>query len=197
VSRDKIAIVVNHTTGISRKHLAFTLVELLAVIAIIVFIVWFLLPVGTTRVSAFKIIDNANLRQIGVGMLQYAAEHNDLLPAHPRDIAAYFTNNPDGNTSLEEIFVSPYFMAEDTIIDRGEFDGPATRYGSYVFVNLGLNLDDIETPSDLILAYTAKAEPEQASRNVLFVDGHVENWEEYKLLAALPKGVDVDALDGP
>ncbi len=70
------------------------------------------------------------------------------------------------------------------------------RYGSYVFLNLGLSLDEIENPGALIVAYTAKISSNQKRRSVLFADGHAEIWDEDKLRAELPEGVDVDALDG-
>jgi len=66
-----------------------------------------------------------------------------------------------------------------------------------VFVNLGLNVEEIEKPAELILAYTAKITPKQTTRSVAFADGHVERFEEDRFRAALPDGVDVDALDGP
>jgi prepilin-type processing-associated H-X9-DG protein len=181
----------SQTPSIKRKESAITLVEVLGVVVVVVLLVILLdlLPHNHGRRAARQALDMSNLRQIAVAMLNYANDNGDLLPVHPRDTTNYI--------QTEDVFISPIFMDSDTVVDRGEFDSSATRYGSYVFVNLGLSLDDTETPSDVILAYTAKDDLEQSSRNVAFADGHVERMEEEKFRAVLPEGVDVDALDGP
>ena len=135
----------------------------------------------------------SNLRQINIAMQAYAVENESLLPMHPRDAVEFSGYDPD---DIGAVYLNPY-QEGDELIDRGDGDGIAVRYGGYVFVNLGLNLEEIEKPAELVLAYTAKVSEKQTTRGVQFVDGHVESWEEEKLRAVLPKGVDVDALDGP
>ncbi len=138
------------------------------------------------------VVDGSNLRQIGVAMFNYSYDHDGMLPAHPRDAVEYL----DEIALDEQVWLGVYHE-EDLPADRGDFDGPATRFGGYVFLNLGLDLDDIEKPGVVILAYTAMPTSHQVQRNVLFADGHTERWEEDVLRASLPEGVDVDALDGP
>jgi hypothetical protein len=134
-------------------------------------------------------MDMSNLREIGIAMLNYAEDNDDRLPGHPQDMAQYLV-------VIEDVCITPY-LEEDVVIDRGSSDGSALRYCGYVFLNLGSDLNDIEKPSEWILAYTAKVIPEQSTRSVLFADSQVEQWEEERLRAALPDGVDVEALDGP
>lgn len=126
-------------------------------------------------------------------MIVYADESHGVLPIHPRDAVEYIGFEM---ANIGDVYLNPY-QEGDEVVDRGDSDGIAVRYGGYVFVNLGLSLEEIEKPAELILAYTAKITPEQTTRNVAFADGHVERWEEEKLRATLPEDVDVDAMDGP
>ncbi len=67
------------TKGQQRQ--AFTLIELLTVIAIIGILAAILIPVvGAVRLSAREAKSLSNLRQIGVSLHLYADEHNDRFP---------------------------------------------------------------------------------------------------------------------
>jgi len=177
----------------SRTDTAMTLVEFVVVLIIIAVLLWVLLPPLAGKGTSIRVVDMANLRQIGAVMAAYAEDHDDWLPQHPRDAKQFLD---DESYDSHDMWLNPY-QSDDAQIDRGNFDGVAARFGGYVFVNLGDNIDDIEDPSITILAYTAKVSEKQTTRGVQFVDGHVESWEEKQLRAALPAGVDVDALDGP
>lgn len=65
---------------------AFTLIELLAVIAVIAILTAILIPVlGSAREQARMAACSSNLRQLGIGVQLYAAEHADTTPPflHP------------------------------------------------------------------------------------------------------------------
>jgi prepilin-type processing-associated H-X9-DG protein len=123
-------------------------------------------------------------------MFAYSEDHGGAFPTHPKHAWNYLPQPQD------RLFFSPFQEAnrelgEDRII------GDAFRYGSYVFVNLGYSIKEIDTAGERIIAYTAKFTSDQARRSVLFADGHAEIWEEQRLRTALPPDIDVDALDGP
>jgi len=66
--------------GWSRSR-GFTLIELLVAIAIIAILAAMLFPVlARAREAGRKTTCNANLRQIGVGLLMYVADHDDCFP---------------------------------------------------------------------------------------------------------------------
>ncbi len=180
----------------------FTLMELLVVISIIAILVGILLPVlSAARARASKVACMANLRQVGIGIQSYVAANRDhyprarympppflsadpdpplntLLDFHlldgsqgrarevykcPSDSQAfalsgmsYMYQTGQGGDTLPEFFLVKYFNwpASKIVISR-DFDG-----GTF----------DIETGQLTINAF-------HISRNLLFADGHVGNFE--------------------
>jgi prepilin-type N-terminal cleavage/methylation domain-containing protein len=70
-----------HTRPVIRHRVGFTLIELLVVIAIIAILAAILFPVfAQARAKARQATCSSNLRQIGVGILMYAQDYDELLP---------------------------------------------------------------------------------------------------------------------
>lgn len=78
----------SRTTGPSRR-LGFTLIELLVVIAIIAILAAILFPVfARARENARRSSCQTNLKQIGLGILQYVQDYDETFPmARPNDLA--------------------------------------------------------------------------------------------------------------
>lgn len=76
----------------SRKHRCFTLIELLVVIAIIAILLAILVPVlRKARDAAQRIVCASNLRQLGIGVGQYAMTFDGELPPRIDHVAPHRT----------------------------------------------------------------------------------------------------------
>jgi prepilin-type N-terminal cleavage/methylation domain-containing protein/prepilin-type processing-associated H-X9-DG protein len=97
----------NHAT---RKR-AFTLIELLVVIAIIAILASILFPVfGRARENARRSSCQSNLKQIGLGIVQYTQDYDDAFPL--------YSNSPDTPGAIVTIpygwadAIQPYLKSE-------------------------------------------------------------------------------------
>ena len=83
-----------------RSTAAFTLIELLTVIAIIGILAGIVIPAtGTVLKNAKKAADSANLRQIGQSSLIYATSNKDQLPSNSLGTGANFGSNVTGGSA--------------------------------------------------------------------------------------------------
>ena len=91
-----------------RKISAFTLIELLVVIAIIAILAAILFPVfARARENARRSSCQSNLKQIGLGMIQYAQDYDEqMLPATVFDYA----NSPNNDAWIN--LVQPYIKSK-------------------------------------------------------------------------------------
>jgi prepilin-type N-terminal cleavage/methylation domain-containing protein/prepilin-type processing-associated H-X9-DG protein len=169
-----------------RPSAGFTLIELLVVIAVISILAAILFPVfAKAREKALATVCQSNQRQIGVALLMYAQDHDELLPECPA-AAAWSTTLVNYNTATYDC---------PTLAGRGTAAAP--DYGLNLFVS-GKALGDLATQvSDqlnrLVLTADAVAVPVQnpgyttvdpdteydarhnGRVNVLCADGHVES----------------------
>ena len=119
-----------------RKNSGFTLIELLVVIAIIAILASMLFPAfSTARESARKTVCISNLKQIGLGIMQYTQDYDEMYPSgYPFFISGQPGQTPDQYLS---IVVNPYIKSQQVWACpswKGKYSGAYLGAGNYSFV---------------------------------------------------------------
>jgi prepilin-type N-terminal cleavage/methylation domain-containing protein/prepilin-type processing-associated H-X9-DG protein len=166
---------------------AFTLIELLMVIAIIACLASLLMPTFTAmRQKADSIACISNLRQIGIAGQIYASEHSQTTPViEPWPSQPVYSPGDGAQTILAAL--QPYGVTAATLRCRADINGPnynAKEGSSYEWCPManGQNVQSVKlvwsgnvsgvTLSQLLMAFDYSNVHNNAS-NVLFGDGHV------------------------
>jgi prepilin-type N-terminal cleavage/methylation domain-containing protein len=126
------------------KRSGFTLIELLVVIAIIAILAGIALPVFTkSQERARSVQDANNLRQLGIAMVAYHADHDDVFP----------TGTPPWAQALNPRYISSWKAFQSPFDKRTPSEAPASAPVSYSMnVNLvGKPSGDVASPSACIL----------------------------------------------
>jgi prepilin-type N-terminal cleavage/methylation domain-containing protein/prepilin-type processing-associated H-X9-DG protein len=150
----------------------FTLIELLVVIAIIAILASILFPVfGRARENARRSSCQSNLKQIGLGIIQYSQDYDERQPAVAFNGAGP-TNFPTKYKWMEAVF--PYIKSEQVFTCPSDTNNAGSKYvyagnrpgvdlfafGSYVYNNCywgyggmspsNVSLSAIQAPSSTI-----------------------------------------------
>lgn len=188
----------------SRKECAFTILELLAGVAIVGILVAILLPtVSNLRAAARSAQCLSNLRQVGLALNAYATDNGNRFPKiHGKKSgetiwmskAAPYAGMPEdsiGSPPLPRsagVFVCPEFPAaarearetsyryNGAVVSVWQYDRAAMRSKIFLVVETeGINTDEFPSGPE---PDVARRHPGRAA-NFLYVDGHVEGIREF------------------
>jgi type II secretory pathway pseudopilin PulG len=130
------------------------LLELLVVIAIIALLAAMLLPaLARAKASALRTDCTSNLSQLGLGVLLYAQDNRDTLPAAPnvifntiapnqfpffyKSLVKSYVGQPGASTPRDQVFACPadtfYYDTQLNFSTQSLHDQPGSDYSSYGF----------------------------------------------------------------
>jgi prepilin-type N-terminal cleavage/methylation domain-containing protein/prepilin-type processing-associated H-X9-DG protein len=130
-SRVKEKNMLNQSKKNARKH-GFTLIELLVIIAIIAILAAILFPVfARARENARRTSCASNMRQIGLGMMQYVQDYDETYPT-----SNLFTSGW-ANATLWQDHINPYVKSVQVFVCPNDSNARwygATKKNSYAMV---------------------------------------------------------------
>ncbi len=170
-----------------QRHRAFTLLELLVVIAIIAILAALLVPVlNRGKESARSAACLSNLHQIGIGLQLYVSDNNNRLPALVDWSDALGTNGPVINRVLaDQVGSSNVFRCPS---DRqGAFELTGSSYSWNFLLNgqnadqlrlLGMNFSLNQIPLVFDKDGFHRSRGVAKAKNYLYADQHLKNLME-------------------
>jgi len=138
-----------NTSTHQHSNRGFTLIELLVVIAIIALLAAILFPVfARARENARKSSCMSNLKQVGLGWMQYAQDYDEQVIPYTTTGGSFPTGAPGWTAFAWNRSIQPYLKSIQVIRCPSEARNPDTSYGYNMTVgNNGRSLADIPLPA--------------------------------------------------
>ena len=177
---------------VARRRSAFTLIELLVVSGIIVILIAILLPaLSKARQMASSIKCLSNLRQLGIGLLDYANNSRNVIPS---DLlySDYWYQYIDGSNTTTKVQVK-YVTSKDVFYCPNMNSAFPGKYGMLKPqasdpVRVGstaISLLDVPRQSDFALLFDTTA----GSASSPYWDTGSVSWYGYKITPSFPQGI--------
>ncbi len=156
----------------SRKSGGFTLIELLVVIAIISILAAILFPVfARARENARRTSCISNLKQVGLGIMQYTQDYDERLPSS-------WANNTEDSNHTVIYYTEPYVKSIQVFkCPSDTFQGPYSYGYNYFYLapqglKSAVSLAQITVPAQTVMM--TDDEIEAASRDYVYAPA---NWK--------------------
>ncbi len=201
VERLAVSSVARRTTCLGEAHrqrrkylAAFTLIELLAVIAIVAMLAALIIPTVNQAIAGSRCVQCLNnLRQIVLATQMYAADHDgELPPSYVRDFST-------GETTTWEAFLwemGTSFQIQQCPAFRGEAMWSGDKYTGYNYNSSYIGGRVLKRGETILPGSTPSARPSQIrhpSRCALFGDGEYESGANKFMRSPYPGALDSDA----
>lgn len=143
----------------SSSRSGFTLIELLVVIAIISILAAILFPVfARARENARRSSCQSNLKQIGLGFMQYTQDYDEKLPYQSNSDVPDYSSSTSLQNWIQEI--QPYTKSwqifrcpsASTVFQPGEVNSATSYLPNGVLIMRGLGIAAIDNSAEVILS---------------------------------------------
>jgi prepilin-type processing-associated H-X9-DG protein len=170
-----------------RFETAFTLVEMLVIIAVIGVLAALLLPtLGRAKESARATACLSNLRQVGTALQLYVQDHDNRLPVMYDALIS--TNGPSTNTATIDIVLTNYLGSRNILRCRSDnkdlFEQTGSSYAWNSLLNgqdadhlqvFGMQFDPHNIPVVFDKEAFHRARGPERGVNYLYADGRIQN----------------------
>lgn len=156
--------------------------------------------IGGPNTGPSRLVENGNLTQISVALQSYHLDHGEDPSRIDELVQDGYITEPNTFRMLPNFIKGPP-------VSLGATDEPVYRYGDYIFAYAGQRDENGNFPSNAVLVYSAKIDPNQEGRYLLLGSGaivyeteadfrdRIDRENERRAAQGDTHQIDVDAFD--